>query len=171
MAEIKDLLEWYKAEREERRQREKQEEEERRQREKQEQERGQREKQEEQERRQRENKRGDSNKVKNAETKNKLMNDHLIEKFRQMDSKCRQMNTKFGQISNQIEIWRKEVMSICAKPVDLSPVKVQPNGTLKHYKVPKYDRKSSWDLYRKQFEVGAGTASQSSRNTPEHPEE
>jgi len=41
------------------------------------------------------------------------------------------------------------------KPVEISPAKVQRNAILKHYKVPKFDGESSWDLYIRQFEVAA----------------
>jgi len=73
-----------------------------------------------------------------------------------MDSKFGQVDTKFGQISSQIEILRRKIMSIREepkKPVEISPAKVQPNATLKHYKMPKFDGESLWDLYRRQFEV------------------
>jgi len=49
---------------------------------------------------------------------------------------------------------REESRLVQVSPIENCP-KVQPNAILKHYKVPKFDGKSSWDLYRRQFEVAA----------------
>jgi len=51
-----------------------------------------------------------------------------------MDSKFRQMDTKFGKTSNQIEILLKEIMIIREKPtksVEIFPAKIQQIATLK----------------------------------------
>jgi len=78
---------------------------------------------------------------------------------RLVDHKLGQVDSKFGWISSQVKILRKEIMSTRdgLKKLTLpeNNPKVRPEATLKYYKVPKFDGESSWDLYRKQLGIAA----------------
>jgi len=132
---------------------------EQRQKEKRDEERRQQEEREEKERRQTE-----QQAILQALEKNRTkLHSYIDQQLEMVDIKWKKWITKWKKWAmkskpynlNLALIWRKRSQLYKRKPVEISPAKVQRNAILKHYKVPKFDGESSWDLYRRQFEVAA----------------